>query len=181
MIPTAGRAMLFIWRNQPGGADAAPPLSDFGEQPMYKNILIATDGSKLAHKAVDHGLELAKSIGAKVTAVIVEPPFNVFDVRTSHRQQISQEFEHHAQAVKQHATKVLGEVASAAQKIGLNCDTVQIEHEQPYEAIIKTAENKGCDAIVMASHGRSGISAVLLGSVTNKVLTHTVIPVLVVH
>jgi nucleotide-binding universal stress UspA family protein len=148
---------------------------------MYKNILIATDGSELAHKAVDHGLGLAKSVGAKVTAVIVEAPFNVFEVRASRRQQISAEFEHHAQAVKQHASKVLGDVASAAKEAGLNCDTVQVEHEQPYEAIIKTAKDKGCDAIVMASHGRSGISAVLLGSVTNKVLTHTAIPVVVVH
>jgi nucleotide-binding universal stress UspA family protein len=148
---------------------------------MYKNILIATDGSELAHKAVDHGLGLAKSVGAKVTAVVVEAPFDVFEVRASRRSQISAEFEHHAQAVKQHATKVLGDVASAAQKAGLNCDTVQVEHDQPYEAIIKTAEDKGCDAIVMASHGRSGISAVLLGSVTNKVLTHTAIPVVVVH
>jgi nucleotide-binding universal stress UspA family protein len=148
---------------------------------MYKNILIATDGSELAHKAVDHGLGLAKSVGAKVTAVVVEAPFDVFEVRASRRSQISAEFEHHAQAVKQHATKVLGDVASAAQKAGLNCDTVQVEHDQPYEAIIKTAEDKGCDAIVMASHGRSGISAVLLGSVTNKVLTHTDIPVVVVH
>jgi len=148
---------------------------------MYRNILIATDGSELAHKAVDHGLELAKSVGAKVTAVIVEAPFDVFEVRASRRAQISAEFEHHAQTIKQHATKVLGDVASAAQKAGLNCDTVQVEHDQPYEAIIKTAEAKGCDAIVMASHGRSGISAVLLGSVTNKVLTHTAIPVVVVH
>jgi nucleotide-binding universal stress UspA family protein len=58
---------------------------------------------------------------------------------------------------------------------------VQIEHEHPYEAIIQTANDKGCDAIIMASHGRSGMSAVLLGSVTNKVLAHTAIPVVVVH
>lgn len=148
---------------------------------MYKNILIATDGSELAHKAVDHGLGLAKSVGAKVTAVVVEAPFNVFDVPASRTRQISAEFEHHAQAIKQHATKVLDDVASAAKKAGLSCETVQVEDEHPYEAIIKTAKENGCDAIVMASHGRSGISAVLLGSVTNKVLTHTNIPVVVVH
>jgi nucleotide-binding universal stress UspA family protein len=148
---------------------------------MYKDILIATDGSELAHKAVDHGLELAKSLGANVTAVVVEAPFNVFAVPASRTPQISQEFTHHAQAIKQHASKVLSDVAGAAKKAGLNCDTVQIEHEQPYEAIIKTAEDKGCDAIVMASHGRSGISAVLLGSVTNKVLAHSTIPVVVVR
>ena len=72
-------------------------------------------------------------------------------------------------------------VAEASQNAGVRCETVQLEHDQSYEAIIKTAEDKGCDLIVMASHGRSGISAVLLGSVTNKVLTHTKIPVLVCH
>ena len=148
---------------------------------MYKNILIATDGSELAHKAVDHGLGLAKAVGAKVTAVVVEAPFNVFAVPASRTRQISAEFEHHAQAIKQHATKVLDDVASAAKKAGLSCETVQVEDEHPYEAIIKAAKDNGCDAIVMASHGRSGISAVLLGSVTNKVLTHTTIPVVVVH
>ena len=84
-------------------------------------------------------------------------------------------------SIKRHAGQVLGDVADAAKKAGVACDTVQIEHDHPYEAIIKTANDKGCDAIVMASHGRSGISAVLLGSVTNKVLTHTAIPVVVVH
>ena len=148
---------------------------------MYKNILIATDGSELAHKDVDHGLGLAKSVGVKVTAVVVEAPFNVFAVPASKTRNISEEFANHAAAIKQHATKVLSEVADAAKQAGLSCDTVQVEHDQPYQAIIKTAEDKGCDAIVMASHGRSGIAAVLLGSVTNKVLTHTAIPVVVVH
>jgi nucleotide-binding universal stress UspA family protein len=148
---------------------------------MYKNILIATDGSALASKAVEHGLSLAKATGGKVTAVIVEAPFNVFEVPESRVRQMSEAFAQHEQAVKRHATKVLGDVADAAKKAGVACDTVQVEHEQPYEAIIKAANEKGCDAIVMASHGRSGISAVLLGSVTNKVLTHTKIPVLVVH
>ena len=64
---------------------------------------------------------------------------------------------------------------------GVSYDTIQVENEQPYQAIIAAAKNKGCDLIVMASHGRSGLSGVLLGSVTNKVLTHTKIPVLVCH
>lgn len=148
---------------------------------MYKNILIATDGSELADKAVVHGMGLAKSVGAKVTAVVVETPFDAMHVPESRMRHIAEEFEHHAQATKRHADKVLGNVADAAKKAGLACDTIQVEHDQPYQAIIKTAEDKGCDAIVMASHGRSGITAVLLGSVTNKVLTHTSIPVVVVH
>ena len=148
---------------------------------MYRNILIATDGSKLAEKAVTNGLSLAKSVGAKVTALIVEAPFNVFNVPELQIRQMPEAFAQHTEYVKQHATKVLNHVAEAAKAAGVPCDTVQLEDEQPYRAIIKTAEDKGCDMIVMASHGRSGISAVLLGSVTNKVLTHTKIPVLVCH
>jgi len=148
---------------------------------MYRNILIATDGSELAGKAVVHGLSLAKSVGAKVTALVVEAPFDAFHIPESRSRQLPDEFAKHAAAIKKHAGTVLNRVADAAKKAGVACDTVQIEHDQPYEAIIKAAEDKGCDAIVMASHGRSGISAVLLGSVTNKVLTHTDIPVVVVH
>jgi len=148
---------------------------------MYRNILIATDGSALAEKAVAHGLGLAKAVGAKVTALIVEAPFNVFDVPESRMRQMPEAFAQHAEYVKRHAGKVLDGVAAAAKQAGVACDTVQIEHDQPYRAIIDTAKGKGCDAIIMASHGRGGISAVLLGSVTNKVLTHTAIPVVVVH
>jgi nucleotide-binding universal stress UspA family protein len=72
-------------------------------------------------------------------------------------------------------------VTDAANAAGVACETVQVEHDHPYQAIIATAKDKGCDIIVMASHGRSGLSAILLGSVTNKVLTHTNIPVLVCH
>jgi nucleotide-binding universal stress UspA family protein len=148
---------------------------------MYRNILIATDGSALAEKAVAHGLQLAKAVGAKATALIVEAPFNVYGVPESRVRQMSEAFAQHAAQIKQHAGKVLSHVAEAARAAGVACETVQLEHDHPYEAIISAANDKGCDLIVMASHGRSGISAVLLGSVTNKVLTHTKIPVLVCH
>ena len=148
---------------------------------MYRNILIATDGSKLAEKAVSHGVSLAKSVGAKVTALIVEAPFNVFNVPESQIRQMSEAFAQHSKHAKQHAAQALNHVADAAKAADVPCETVQLEHEQPYRAIIKTAEDKSCDVIVMASHGRSGISAVLLGSVTNKVMTHTNSPVLVCH
>jgi nucleotide-binding universal stress UspA family protein len=151
------------------------------EVAMYHQILIPTDGSTLANKAVTHGLELAKAMGAKVTVLTVEQPFNVFDVTASRTNRMPEAFAEHARQIKAHASKVLNEAAEAAKQAGVPCDTLQIELDQPYEAIIKTAKDKNCDAIVMASHGRSGISAVLLGSVTNKVLTHTDIPVLVCH
>jgi nucleotide-binding universal stress UspA family protein len=151
------------------------------ERGMYRNILIATDGSALAEKAVQHGLSLAKSVGAKVTVLIVEAPFNVYDLPESRMPQIAEGFAQHAQHIKQHATQVLDRIAAAAKAAGVGCDPVQVEHDHPFQAIVATANDKGCDLIVMASHGRSGISAVLLGSVTNKVLTHTKIPVLVCH
>ena len=146
---------------------------------MYRHILIATDGSVLAEKAVSHGLALAKSAGAKVTALIVEAPFSVYDVPESRLRQMSDAFEQHAEQIKKHAANVLNQVADAAKSAGVTCETAQLEHDQPYKAIITMAKEKGCDLIVMASHGRGGISAILLGSVTNKVLTHTDIPVLV--
>jgi nucleotide-binding universal stress UspA family protein len=148
---------------------------------MYRKILIATDGSALAEKAVRHGLSLAKSVGANVIALIVEPPFNVYDVPESRIQQMSEAFVQHAELIKKHADQVLDQVADAAKATGVPCETAQVEHHHPYQAIIATAKDKGCDLIVMASHGRSGISGALLGSVTNKVLTHTNIPVLVCH
>src|ERR1700739_2693053 len=81
--------------------------------------------------------------------------------------------------MKEHAEKTLGAAASAAQAAGVACEAVQVEHEHPYQAIIDTSGSKGCDLIVMASHGRHGISAIVLGSETVKVLTHCKIPVLV--
>jgi nucleotide-binding universal stress UspA family protein len=141
---------------------------------MYTNILIATDGSELAGKAVEHGIALAKRIGAKVTALTVLLPFHVFTTDTQMIEDTPAQYQARMQA---HADKTLGAVAQAA--AGVPCETVRVEHEHPYQAIIDTAAAKGCDLIVMASHGRRGIAALVLGSETVKVLTHSKIPVLV--
>lgn len=148
---------------------------------MYKHILIPTDGSELAGHAVTQGLSLAKTVGAKVSVIVVEAPFNVFDVRESQVQKMPEVFAEHAEQIRKHAGAVLNHAADKAKAAGVSCDTIQAEHEQPYQAIIGAAKDRGCDLIVMASHGRSGLSAMLLGSVTNKVLTHTKTPVLVCH
>jgi nucleotide-binding universal stress UspA family protein len=131
---------------------------------MYRHILIPTDGSELAERAVTHGLSLAKFVGAKVTVLIV-----------------AEAFAKYTEQIKKHNASVLDRVANAAKQAGVPCDTMQAQDMQPYEAIIATATDRGCDLIVMASHGRGGLSAIVLGSVTNKVLTHTKIPVLVVQ
>jgi nucleotide-binding universal stress UspA family protein len=147
---------------------------------MYRHILIPTDGSELAHKAVSHGLSLAKSLDAKVTVLVVVPSFNVYGLPASRTDLISSAFAEYEDA-KAHAAKVLIGAAEEAQSAGVACETVQMTHDRPYEAIVATAKEKGCDLIVMASHGRAGIKAVVLSSVTTKVLTHTKIPVLVCH
>ncbi|MGA8921090.1 MAG: universal stress protein [Pseudolabrys sp.] len=148
---------------------------------MYRHILIPTDGSELAEPAVTNGLSLAKSVGAKVFVIIVEEPFNWLNVSETKAKQAFEELAKHAEQIKKHAASVLNGVANAAKQAGLSCETIQVENARPYQAIIAAAADRGCDLIVMASHGRSGLSAVVLGSVTNKVLTHTKTPVLVCH
>ena len=148
---------------------------------MYRHILIPTDGSELAHKAVVHGLSLAKVVGAKATALIVESSFNVYDVPASRANLMSAAFDEYAKHAREHAESILNRIADDANTAGVQCETVQMIQDHPYQAIVDTAKEKGCDLIVMASHGRGGIAAVVLGSVTAKVLTHTTIPVLVYH
>jgi nucleotide-binding universal stress UspA family protein len=111
----------------------------------------------------------------------VEGSFDVYTVPASRVYEMSGAFAEHAARAKAHAQSILESVAQEARAAGVVCETVQAEQDHPYEGIIDTAERRGCDLIVMASHGRSGIAAIVLGSVTMKVLTHTKIPVLVCH
>jgi nucleotide-binding universal stress UspA family protein len=144
---------------------------------MYQHVLIPTDGSELAERAVRHGLSVAKFVGAKVTVIIVEERLPGWLSFAGLAEATAQ----YAEQIKEHAASALDHVANAAKQAGVPCDAIQVKDVQPYEAIIATATNRGCDLIVMASHGRSGLSAVVLGGVTNKVLTHTKVPVLVVR
>jgi nucleotide-binding universal stress UspA family protein len=143
---------------------------------MYSNILIPTDGSELAGKAVQHGIALAKRIGAKVTVLTVLAPFHTL---TTDVRMIEDTAAQYAARMQKSAEKTLGTAAALAQDAGVVCATIHVEDEHPYRAIIAAAQAKGSDLIVMASHGRHGISAILLGSETVKVLTHCKIPVLV--
>ncbi|HXW71856.1 MAG TPA: universal stress protein [Methylocella sp.] len=143
---------------------------------MYKNILIATDGSELAASAVEHGISLAKSVSANVIAVNVSEPFHWFAPDMIEDAEAA-----YIQAANQNAARILAAVAEAAKAAGVSCETVLVEEERPYKAIIDTANSKNCDLIVMASHGRHGISAMVLGSESVKVLTHSKIPVLICH
>jgi nucleotide-binding universal stress UspA family protein len=145
---------------------------------MYKHILIPTDGSELSQKAIDDGTKLAKALNAKVTTITVSEPFHVFAVEPSVVTDTPEEYKGRIAAVTAKYLKAAKDTVAAA---GVACDGVHVEHEHPYEAIVGAAKRMGCDAIVMASHGRRGVSAVVLGSETVKVLTHSNIPVVVVR
>src|SRR5262249_58514815 len=121
---------------------------------MYRHILIPTDGSELAHRAVAHGLALAKAVGAKVTTLTVEGSFNVYGVPESRMAQMSAAFDEHAAQAKAHSAKILQRVAEEAKALGVPCQTVQAGHDHPYDAILATPQIKGCDPIVMASPRR---------------------------
>lgn len=143
---------------------------------MYKNILVPTDGTEFAARAVAHAIDLAKQFGAKLTGVTVLPPLRMMAIEGAI---LSETPEDYARWIEEVAKERLAPIKAAADEAGVACETVHIEHDQPYQGIIDTANGKGCDLIVMASHGRRGVSALLLGSETQKVLTHTGIPVLV--
>ena len=123
---------------------------------MYNHILIPTDGSELSNMAIYEGVALAKALGARVTVVTVTTPFRVFTADPTMITDTPDQYKEHMAAVAGQYLDVAKKIAKAA---GLTCDLVHLEHDQPYQAIIDTAQNRACDAIQMASHGRRGISA----------------------
>lgn len=143
---------------------------------MFKHILIPTDGTELSNKAVTNGVQFAKEINARITGLTVTPPFHYFGLDATQISATVNEYEDHAAAQAQRALTSLQEAAKA---VGVQCQTLHCSSEHPYEEIVKTAEKQGCDVIFQASHGRRGIKALLLGSETHKVLTHSKIPVMV--
>ena len=143
---------------------------------MFKHLLLPTDGSALSKAAIERGLQLAKSMQAKVTGVYVIPQFHLLAYDA---QMVADTEKQFVADCKAHADQYLAAIGRAAREAGVACDTVAATSDHPFEGIIQTAQDKGCDLVVMASHGRRGVRGLLLGSETNKVLTHNKIPVLV--
>lgn len=143
---------------------------------MYKNILVAIDGSELAGKALAQAIELAKVIGAKLNIINVTAPWSTLAMGEVAVMFPPQEYE---ESVAAGARALLERASAEAGQSGLAAETVHVVDPQPYMAIIDTAKERGCDLIVMGSHGRRGIAGLLLGSETSKTLTHSSIPVLV--
>ena len=143
---------------------------------MFKHLLLPTDGSQMATAAIQQAVQFAKGINAKVTGIYVMPEFQTFTFKTEMLSDTKEAFERDCRA---HAEQYLAVIKTAASAAGVACDTAVATSEHPYEAIIQAAEANGCDLIAMASHGRKGLQGVLLGSETQKVLTHSILPVLV--
>jgi nucleotide-binding universal stress UspA family protein len=147
---------------------------------MFKHILLPTDGSAISKKAVKRGIDLAKKSGARVTAFHVVPEFKLMvdEGITMLSPNLKKRFEDEGRA---RAQKMLDDIAGQARARGVRCSTLCVASDLPYQQIIATARRKKCDLILMASHGRRGLSSLLLGSETAKVLLHTKVPVLVVR
>jgi nucleotide-binding universal stress UspA family protein len=144
---------------------------------MFKKILLPTDGSELSAKAIQGAIKMARELGAAVVGVTVVEPYS-YSTLSEYRPETLEAFEaRNAQAAEQR----LAPIVQAAKDANVPCETVTIKSFSPYEALIDTAKKHGCDVIFMASHGRRGLSAVLLGSETQKVLTHSKLPVIVVR
>lgn len=146
---------------------------------MYKNILVATDGSKLSLKAVKSAGRLAKAVGARMTAVYVMPEYvpPMYGEAALYIPETSPK--HFKLAVEKDAKAALAVAEKEAASAGVPYTGVKVSNAQPWKAIVSAARTRKCDLIVMASHGRRGLSALLLGSETTKVLTHSKVPVLV--
>ena len=145
---------------------------------MFKHVLIPTDGSELSAKVAQQAAALAKMFGARITAVHMFPAN--LGVYYSEAVWVDEKMQTQMrEAAQQQGDKYLAQVCAAAKAAQVACESVLLEGDSPWKGIVDTAEQKGCDLIMMAAHGRRGLAALVLGSETQRVLTHSKIPVLV--
>ena len=143
---------------------------------MYANIMIATDGSEIANRAVERGLTLAKALKSKVTAITVTEPWTA---AVSGEWAVAFPVEEYEKAAAANAERILAQVTETAARIGVACETRHVKDQFAAEGIVDEAKTLGCDLIVMASHGRRGFAKVILGSQATRVLTHSTVPLLI--
>jgi nucleotide-binding universal stress UspA family protein len=142
---------------------------------MFKKILLPTDGSELSDKAIAGAMQMAAKLGARIVGLTVVEPYS-YSSLSEYR---PESFDDYEARMNEAAAERLAKVKSAAAAAGVAIETTTVKSFSPYEAIIETASKNGCDVIFMASHGRRGLNALLLGSETQKVLTHSTVPVMV--
>jgi nucleotide-binding universal stress UspA family protein len=143
---------------------------------MFKHILVPTDGAAGSDLAIQAAVRLARDMGARVTGLHVVPPFHTFTYRADMVEDTEEQYEKESE---ERARKILLTIEQQAQECAVPCDTMVVRSDDVYQAIIQTANDRQCDLIAMASHGRRGVRGLLLGSETQKVLTHSQLPVLV--
>lgn len=148
---------------------------------MYKHILIATDGSELAAKGVEHGMALAGPLGARVTVLTVTEPLQARAAQAALAAGVRDPAARYDQAIDETMKERFAAIEEKAAAHGVEVDLVHEIDEYPAEAIVRSAKLRGCDLIVMSSHGRRGAKRLILGSQTSEVVTHTTIPVLVIR
>lgn len=143
---------------------------------MYTHLLLPTDGSPLSGDALERGLALARSLGARATVLTVVEPFYMFSASEDHPGGTREQYEKHAREAAREILQAAQDKAAAA---GVQAQAKLVGSEHPDQAIIDAVDEYGCDLVAMASHGRRGVNALLLGSVTQQVLTRSAVPVLV--
>jgi nucleotide-binding universal stress UspA family protein len=145
---------------------------------MFKHIMIPTDGSPQSQKAAARGVELAKAVGAKVTAFFAAPPATPVIYRDQLPVGFAQPAEHD-EIIKKTAAKHLGFIERVARKAGVRCEGVHVTSDYPAEAILDMVKKKKCDLVVMSTHSKGGLRDMFVGSVTQKVLNQSKVPVMV--
>src|SRR5581483_10786552 len=150
-------------------------------KPFYTHILLPTDGSSLATRGAKTGVQLAKALGARVTVLFVGMLYASTLYGEAAVYYAGPSPSEHKRFSEEAAQKVFAPVAFEAKRAGVDCATLLAMNSRPWEAILKTARARKCDAIVMASHGRTGLGGLFLGSETQRVLAHSKIPVLVIR
>ena len=146
---------------------------------MFKHILVASDGSDLSQKAARTAVELAKGLGARITAFHAIAPYQMPLADGVYAYVDAFSPEEYERGSKQRAAEILAVVQAEAKMAGVECTPLVVTTGAPWDGIVKAAASAGCDLIVMASHGRKGLAGLLLGSETHKVLTHSKLPVMV--
>ena len=148
---------------------------------MFKHILIPVDGTEFSTHAIDAGVRFAKSVGARITGFIAEPEFRIPTYREVLNHTVPISTEEHSQRTSSHAEAVLARIAERARAESVQFDTDFVENNNTVDAITDAAKKHRCDLIVMMSHGHRGLARLLHGNAAEGVLTHTSIPVLVLH
>ncbi|CAG9237071.1 Universal stress protein UspA [Paraburkholderia tropica] len=173
-MPAAPRFLAHYNRHMRSAHESAAHMNTEGV--MFKHILVPTDGTDLSKKAIDGAIALARTVGARVTAYACMPQYPYSPYPDDIAIELPGDFQTRSE---REARTHLQEVEEAAHSVGVACDSCTSVHPSPYLGIIEAAENRGCDVIFMASHGRRGLGSLLIGSETQRVLSHTKIPVIV--